>query len=126
MAKLRALINMNHGRMMKPGDIFTETSKDNIKYFETHKFAEVVKEEQPKEIEKEVAVKEITEDAQDFEDDDFDDAEPFDEAAIDKATTHAQLDDIQKELGFDLPGRDKLNLDQRKAKIKAELSGDAK
>lgn len=123
MTKLRALVNMSHGKMLYIGDTFEEHSKKNAAYFINKKFAEVVEDEQPEE--KAIENEESIEDVEDFEDD-FDDAEPFDESEIDKARTHDQLDEIQKELGFDLPGKDRLNLDQRKAKIKAELSGDAK
>lgn len=123
MTKLRALVNMSHGKMLLIGDTFEENSKKNVDFFVKKKFAEVVEDEQPEE--KAIEKEELIEDAEDFEDD-FDDAEPFDESEIDKARTHDQLDEIQKELGFDLPGKDKLNLDQRKAKIKAELNGDAK
>lgn len=127
MTKLRALVNMSHGKMLLIGDTFEENSKKNVDFFVKKKFAEVVEEEiETEEVpEDEKTEEEPIEDAEDFEDD-FDDVDPFDETEIDKARSHDQLDEIQKELGFDLPGRDKLNLDQRKAKIKAELSGDAK
>lgn len=125
MTKLRALVNMSHGKMLLIGDTFEEHSKKNVDFFVKKKFAEVVENETEEVPEDEKTEEEPIEDAEDFEDD-FDDAEPFDESEIDKARTHDQLDEIQKELGFDLPGKDKLNLDQRKAKIKAELSGDAK
>lgn len=124
MTKLRALVNMSHGKMLLIGDTFEEHSKKNVDFFVKKKFAEVVEDEQPEE--KAIEKEELIEDAEDFEDDFDDTAEPFDESEIDKARTHDQLDEIQKELGFDLPGKDKLNLDQRKAKIKAEMNGDAK
>lgn len=126
MTKLRALVNMSHGKMLLIGDTFEENSKKNVDFFVKKKFAEVVEIETEEVPEDEKTEEEPIEDVEDFEDDFDDTAEPFDEEEIDKARTHDQLDEIQKNLGFDLPGKDKLNLDQRKAKIKAELSGDAK
>lgn len=126
MTKLKALVNMSHGKMLLIGDTFEENSKKNVDFFVKKKFAEVVEIEKEEVPEDETTEVEPIEDAEDFEDDFDDTAEPFDESEIDKARTHDQLDEIQKNLGFDLPGKDKLNLDQRKAKIKAELSGDAK
>lgn len=130
MTKLKALKNISHNGMKLIGDEFEETSKKNIAYLTTKGLAKVVEEElqdkdedtqveeeSPAEVEDEF----IDEDV-DFEDDPID----FDEEELEKADTHAKLDAIQEKYNLEhLPGKDKLNLAQRKAKIRSELVPDA-
>lgn len=128
MTKLKALKNISHNGMKLIGDEFEETSKKNIAYLTTKGLAKVVEEEDlledtqveeesPAEVEDEFLDEDV-----DFEDEPID----FDEEELEKADTHAKLDAIQEKYNLEhLPGKDKLNLAQRKAKIRSELVPDA-
>lgn len=132
MTKLKALRNISYNGMLKVGDVFEEASEKNVAYLTKRKLAEVIEQEEPEDVETEDVEVEV-EDEDEFLDEDVSfDEEPedesveLDEAELDAADTHAKLDAIQEKLGLaGLPGKDKLNLTQRKAKIRSELSKDA-
>lgn len=133
MTKMKALKNFSYGGMKKKGDLFEVEMKRDVAYFERLKLAETA-EQDPAEFEQELEL-EPSNDKQDsaedefkYADDSFDDEEEesFDDDDITAADTHAKLDEIQNKLGLeDLPGREKLTLAQRKAKIRSELSANA-
>lgn len=131
MTKLKALKNISHNGMKLIGDEFEETSKKNIAYLTTKGLAKVVEEDQLQakvdntQVEEESLAEvedEFLDEDVDFEDEPID----FDEEELEKADTHAKLDAIQEKYNLEhLPGKDKLNLAQRKAKIRSELVPDA-
>lgn len=133
MTKLKALKNISHNGMKLIGDEFEETSKKNIAYLTTKGLAKVVEESTEVQEDTETETPQVVEDSTETEDEfldedvDFEDGPiDFDEEELEKADTHAKLDTIQEKYNLEhLPGKDKLNLAQRKAKIRSELVPDA-